>query len=212
MGYDPESFFSERFKKFGADDLRGPGDVSRSRRQNLRDYRKAWRVIRRGLTARFGKQLLEAPSVVEIGVGTGFYTERLARLGAAPLVGVDITDVLFAEIARKVPGAELHKLDVTSEALPGGPYRLMLMIDVTQHILDDEALARGLCEHIAPAVAPGGVFVFTTWDDPEARDSFYERSRPLTFYTGQPCFAGWDFSEPVPFRDKSLVMVHRPGG
>jgi 2-polyprenyl-3-methyl-5-hydroxy-6-metoxy-1,4-benzoquinol methylase len=209
--YDPGSYFRDRFSEYGADDLRGPGDASKSHRQNLREYRRAWRRLRRTVRDRYGRAVLEGASVLEIGVGNGYYTDRLVRAGADRVVGMDVTDVLFPEVARLVPAAELIQGDITETSPPGGPYRLILMIDVTQHIVDDAALRVGLCRHLAPALAPGGVFAFTTWDSATARSSHYERSRPLLFYRSLPCFEGWQWEEKVRFRDKWLVTVQRPG-
>jgi SAM-dependent methyltransferase len=200
--YDPKRYWDERFSQYGLD-IRGPGNRGLSERENLRMYDAAAGVFEE--VCRLEAVDFPSARVLEIGVGNGYYGELLSRYGVTRYLGVDITDVLFEELRRERPDFVLRRMDVSSEPLDG-EYDLVLMIDVTQHIVDDGRFAYAM-RNVRSALAPGGVFVVTSWLDPSAKDSYYEKSRGIDAYTR--AFDGLRIGQPVPFRDKFLFTIKK---
>ena len=198
--YDPARYWSERLGGFGFS-LRGVGNKRLTDAQNELDYRAA-AVVLLGLCRDAGVDFAGA-SVLDVGCGTGFYAEALRRMGVRSYLGVDITDVLFGPLRTKLPGFEFRRLDASREELDG-LFDLVVMIDVTQHITAEDGFSFAM-GNVRRHLAPGGVFVVTSWLDARARGSFYEVSRPMAAYLRE--FPGWQFSTPLPFRDKFIFTI-----
>ena len=99
--------------------------------------------------------------VLDIGCGTGFLLERLAERGFSG-VGVDLSPE-SVEIAQ----ARLHELGVADRlearagsayAPPDGPFDLVTITDVLEHLEDPRACLRAARDRLAP----GGVVVVST--------------------------------------------------
>lgn len=201
-GYRNEEYWTDRLARHGMG-LGGVGCDSLSQQDNSAMYEGA-RLQFLELCRREGVDFASA-RMLDIGCGTGFYADVFRRNGGRNYLGIDITDTLHAELQRRFEGFSFRKLDVTRRQLPG-EFDLIVMIDVTQHITQDESFAfamRNIHEHLAA----GGVFVVTSWLNGAARRSFFERSRPLSAY--QAAFPGLAFSEPLPFRDKFIFAIRK---
>ena len=206
MTYNPPEYWTERLGASGLD-LRGVGNCSLSHAMNQQLHEAAWNVLK----TEAEKHGIQWPNcrVLDIGCGTGFYGTHLAGMGVKDYTGIDITDVLFPTVRCLLPTTyRLIRCDATKDALPEGPFDVVLMIDVTQHIVDDAAFGRA-CEAIKNCLAPKGYLFVTSWLDAGARASEYERSRDLSAY--EKAFAGWTISKPVRFRDKWLLCIESPG-
>lgn len=198
--YIPVQYWHARLGHFGFD-LRGVGRIDLTPDENAAVYAEAWTVLKQAMGDVAGKRVLD------VGCGTGYFAERLHAEGIGDYVGVDITDVLHPGLQRRLPQAYLLKLDITKDPLPPTKFDVALMIDVTQHIIDDAGFKHALAE-IAGHVVPGGLLLVSSWLDPTARNSLYERSRGIEDY--KAAFPGWSFAEPVRFRDKSLLAIRVP--
>ena len=98
------------------------------------------------------------------------------------------------------------ELVATVEA-EAGPFSLALMIDVTQHIVDDAKFFATM-KVINDALLPGGTFIVTSWLDAGKRDSYYEKSRDIGYY--EKAFDGGSFSAPKSFADKFIFSIRKP--
>jgi len=102
-----------------------------------------------------------APRVLDVGCGTGFLLERLAARGFAG-VGVDLSPESVAIARRRLE--ELGAADrLTAEvgsayAPPAGPFHLITLTDVLEHLEDPRACLRALRAQLAP----GGLLVVST--------------------------------------------------
>ena len=202
-GYRAAAYWDARHGRFGFDQ-RGVGDLTRSDVQNRVEYEEA-RGVFLELCERDGVDLAGS-RVLEIGCGNGFYTETCFLQGCDDYTGVDITDRLFPELRERWPRALFRRRDVSREEL-GGDFDVILMIDVTQHIVDDNDFLFAM-GNIQRHLAPGGTVVLTSWlSEERARRTQYEVLRPLEAY--QRAFAGWTIAAPVRFRDKYLFSVSR---
>ncbi len=90
-------------------------------------------------------------SVLEVGCGRGTYTRLLAQ-SASKVVALDI-DEAFVSAARaatsSLPNVELRLADVTTERYEE-EFDGILMLDVLEHVSDDEGLLRALLRALRP--------------------------------------------------------------
>lgn len=196
--YDSERYWTDRHSQYGFD-KRGVGDKSLTTQANEEMYSEA-RSVFLELCKEFPRDL-EGQKVLDIGCGVGFYSDIMAEKKVASYTGLDITDVLFEKLNTRHPSFEYRKQDIT-EVILHEKYQTIVMIDVTQHITDDEKLSRALV-HVDQALEQGGVFVVTSWLDSNKRDAFYEKSRDLEFYTSR--LLGYELIKPREFRDKYIM-------
>lgn len=204
-GDQAAAFWSDRHAKFGADDLRGVGRESWSHEANAADYADA--VLRvQGHIDGLGLALGEA-RVLDLGCGVGTYAQMLRDAGVKNYVGVDIAATLLPELRRRFEGYRFEQHDLAQSA-PQGPFDLIVMIDVTQHLVAEGAFAAAM-SHVREALAPGGAFVVTSWLKGPERLSFFEAARPLAAYEEQFPSPEFSFGEREPFREKFLFAIRR---
>lgn len=200
-GYDAARYWSDRFARHG-DNLHSVGNEGLSTEANEAEYAEAGEVFRHlvaGLPA-------EPPitRVLEVGCGTGFYTELLTSLVPAPLVAVDITDTFFADLRRRLPDVTFLRHDVTV-GVPPGPFQLAVMIDVVQHIVEETKFAAAL-QHMAGSLAPGGHVIVGPFYPTGGRHLYYVRRWTLDHLKRA---LGAVEVEHVPFRGAMLATVRR---
>ncbi len=203
-GYDARKFWQQRLGTFGLDDLRGAGIMHYSHEKNKATYERAAKTFLNFCAAE-GVRFPDV-RVLEVGCGTGFYTDICAVQRVHTYVGVDVADVLFDQLCKRFPDYAFQQLDVASQELSGA-YDLIIMIDVTQHIVSPEAFMfamRNLRDHLAK----GGIIIMTSWLSERPRKVFYEVSRTLSTY--QKEFEGFVFGAPRPFRDKYIFSMRAP--
>lgn len=114
----------------------------------LRAERRADLIIR-------GGQLASGVQALEIGCGTGMFTERFARAGAR-LLAVDISgDLLRKALARKLP-VEVTFLEKRFEDCEvDGPFDAVIGSSILHHLDTDAAFAK-----ILALLKPGGMMSF----------------------------------------------------
>jgi SAM-dependent methyltransferase len=118
-------------------------------------------------------------SVLDLGCGAGLYTRRLARRGAARVVGLDISpkmlDYARAREAEERQGIE-YVLDDARNAGRLGTFDVVTGVYVLPYARTLEEL-RAMCQGASAALRPGGRFV-TVLVNPEARfarEDYYEK-------------------------------------
>jgi SAM-dependent methyltransferase len=142
----------------------------------------------------------------EIGPGNGYWLRWLRQRGVKDYTGFDVTNTLFPLLHREHPGAILVRHDVTGRPFEG-KFDVILIIDVTQHIVTEKKFRRAI-ENCRRATAAGGHVIVTSWLRPYQRYSSAEVMRPLESYTDQ--FVGWSLTGPIPFRDKYIMAFTKP--
>ena len=143
--------------------------------------------------------------VLEIGVGTGFYTHLLQALGTQSYTGVDITDVLFSNHAKDFPSYHFQKADITKDTL-SGIFNIIVMIDVMQHIVEREKLAFAMA-NLKQSLAPGGIFIVGPLARVTRKHLFYVHywSKEII----EEAFPGFEINEGIPFRDGVIVVIKK---
>lgn len=200
--YNPDQYWTTQLGHFGSD-LRGPGKGGLSEQENAELYRQGEQTLQmlmRKLDINWDGYF------AEIGPGNGYWLNWLTRCGVKNYAGFDITDRLFSLLREQWPHASLIQLDVTRSHLPT-QFDVVLMLDVSQHILDERAFRRAM-DHCADAVKPGGHFIVTSWLQPYRQVSSMEVVRSLKYYASH--FHRWKFVGPLVFRDKFVMAFTAP--
>jgi 2-polyprenyl-6-hydroxyphenyl methylase/3-demethylubiquinone-9 3-methyltransferase len=103
----------------------------------------------------------EPPRVLDVGCGTGFLLERLAERGFSG-VGIDLSPESVEHALRRLAeiGAAGRLTAEVGSAYepPAGPFDLIALTDVLEHLEDPRACLRALRERLAP----GGLLVVST--------------------------------------------------
>ena len=204
-GYDAARYWSDRFTRYRGS-LKGAGDEGLSEKENRRRYEEAARVFVE--FCRSEGVDLPAARVLEVGCGSGYYTELLANLGVSSYVGFDITDVLFPELRDRFPEFDFEQGDITADKV-AGTFDLIVLIDVIEHIVEDEKLSSAM-EHLKGALAPGGVLVLAPVTQRPTHHLFYVRLWSLEEVCER--FPGYVVGEPEPFRAGGIVAIRKPPG
>lgn len=201
-GYDAAKYWNDRFNKYGFA-LKGAGDEGLSETDNQQVYTQAATVF----TALCHQESLNFPAanVLEIGCGTGFYTQLLSDLGVKSYAGVDITDILFPQLRKRFPQFTFIKKDVTTDRLEG-QFDLIVMIDVIEHIVEETKLSFAL-ENIRNCLASDSLFIIAPITEVSKKHLFYVHSWCLEDI--KPKFAGCDFRELVPFRSGFILVIKK---
>ena len=167
-GYEAASYWNDRFSKYGYS-LQGAGDESVSVEENKKMYHEAASVFRSMLQ----DEQIDFPNinVLEIGVGAAFYTGQLQELGVTHYTGIDIADVLFEQHQQKFPQYRFIRQDVTKSPIEG-QYDLIIMIDVSQHIVKEDKI-KAAFDHIKHGLAPRGCFLIMPLADQSKKHHYY---------------------------------------
>lgn len=201
-GYDATRYWSDRFARYGTS-LKGVGDEGLSERHNQAMYEKAASAFL-DLCRHEGIDISGA-RVLEIGCGNGFYTGLLKGQGATHYLGLDITETLFPVLAERYPGFQFIRRDITVDTLEG-EFDLILMIDVIEHIVNEEKLAFAM-SNVQRCLADNGRSMVASVAAQGRHSLFYVR-----FWTVEDIkrrLSACMFGEPKPFRDGSLLIARK---
>lgn len=201
--YHPKKYWKKRHSAYGFD-LRGVGNCTLSHEENEQVYLRAKETFSNLCKAE--NIDFESAHTLEIGCGTGIFTQVLLESGGENIRAIDIADTLFTELRTKFPDVIFQKLDITEDRLEN-MYNLIVMIDVTQHIVEDLAFSFAM-KNVYSHLADGGIFIVTAWlTDEFTKRQFYEVQRPLSYYKKE--FPDCEFSSPVAFRDKYIFSIKK---
>jgi 2-polyprenyl-3-methyl-5-hydroxy-6-metoxy-1,4-benzoquinol methylase len=201
--YDAHKYWHNRFSKYGLS-LKGAGDEGLSEEENKKRYTEAAKVF----TDLCQRESIDFQSVrvLEIGCGTGFYTQLLHNLGVEDYVGVDITDVLFPELRKKIPQFRFVRKDFTLDKIEG-KFDLVIMIDVIEHIVKEANLSFAM-QNVKNCLSHNGVFIVSPIMDVSKKHLFYLRFWSLEDIKRR--FPGYIFRELVPFRGGHVLIIRKP--
>lgn len=201
--YDAARYWEDRLSKYGDSSLRGVGDEGKSEKDNIREYARDEKAFTE-FCNRFKVDFANA-SVLDIGCGSGFYTDILNRLGVRDYTGIDITDALFEKHKKSFPNYKFIKKDFTTEK-HDGQYDLIIMIEVLEHIVNDDKLSFAM-ENVKRCLKEGGVFIISSIWESGGRHMFYVRK--WTVDEIKTRFDGYEITELVPFRGSFMVGIKR---
>ena len=154
MTYRPREFWEQRLgEQF---DLRGTGETSMSAAYNDACYTLRREVLGRALAD--ARMEVRGRAVLDVGCGTGFWTEYYIGRGAV-YTGVDIAETSVQRLRERHPAATFLRSDIAEADLPG-TYDVVNVFDVLYHITDDAKFDAALAR-LALAVKPGGLLLVT---------------------------------------------------
>lgn len=109
-----------------------------------------WFAARREILATLISGLPRPQRILEVGCGTGANLEMLTRFGT--VTGLELDDGARAHAKATCPAAHIlpGALPDGLPALDEGPFDLVCMFDVLEHIEDDRAALAALARHVAP--------------------------------------------------------------
>ena len=153
--YDPAEYWSSRLS--GRFDLVGSGYAALGDRFNRRLYEARVRALENALKS-LNREFAGA-RVLEIGCGTGFYTEYCSRVGVRDYVGLDLTEVSVSRLRERYPGYRFLQADV---GLPirviDEDFDVVLAADVLFHIIDGRAFTTAI-DNAGRWLRPKGLFI-----------------------------------------------------
>jgi SAM-dependent methyltransferase len=202
--YNAKEYWFKRHSQFNYESLKGVGRIEQTEAQNTAWYRSAGIIFDHVFSQ---VDLKNDSRILEIGIGTGFYTKKIFQSGFKNYVGLDIVSNHFEHMKTIFPDTfKFYEHDVGVTHLGYGSVDCVVMIDVTQHIVNDEKLAFCL-RNISDSLVPGGCFIVTD-ELNNMHFSFYEKSRDLNFYRKHLREMNL-FIEPLQFRDKFIFSFKK---
>jgi len=121
-------------------------------------------------------------SVLDLACGEGFYSRLFRLRGAARVVGLDLSERMI-DLARATESE--HPLDIEYIVDDAQTFRTAERFDLVaaSYLLNysqTEEQLRAMCETIAEALRPGGIFV-TVNNNPSQSPGRFEATRPYGF-------------------------------
>jgi len=143
--FDPAAYYTQ-------------GYFSGGRADGYADYRGTEPVLRREFarTVDFIRRYRRAGRLLEVGCAYGFFLHEAKRYFTVS--GIELADDAAAHCRREGLPVETGTADAAERT--GGPFDVIVLLDVIEHLPDPHATIVTL----ARALAPGGVIVLTTGD------------------------------------------------
>jgi 2-polyprenyl-3-methyl-5-hydroxy-6-metoxy-1,4-benzoquinol methylase len=202
--YDANRYWHDRFEKYG-DSIKGPGNESLSEEENWKMYEEAKRVFLK--TCQDEAIQFSSSRICEIGLGVGFYTQILKDKGVKNYKGYDISDVLIPRMKKKFPEFHFEQKDISSELLKE-TYDVILLIDVIQHIVNDDKFEFTL-KNIASSLSDKGIFIIGPLEKKNTKQLYYVRSwtiKDVGRFFSQELFS---ISASITFRGSDLYVIRK---
>jgi len=200
--FNASAYWQDRLSKYGFS-LKGAGDEGLSEKDNKKMYEEASRTFM-NFCRKEGIDFKNS-NVLEIGVGSGFYTQLLSDSEVKSYVGIDITDVLFPNLKKRFPKFKFVKKDVTADKIDN-KFDFIIMIDVIEHIVEEAKLSFAM-ENVKDSIEEKGIFIVSPIRKTRKKILFHDKSWDITKF--KELFSGYIFSELIPFRNDSIVVIKK---
>lgn len=140
--YEPQEYWQKRLSKDFS--LGGVGFLGLGLQYNKWLYRGRLRALTKLLKASSIDP--RGKTVLDVGVGTGFYIDYWRRRGAKHVKGVDITEKSVSSLKLAYPQYEFVRADISARELPISHERfdIITAFDVLFHIVDEERFRQAL--------------------------------------------------------------------
>lgn len=153
-GFDYKSYWNRRLNaKFN---IEGVGYWGLGEMYNQYLYKSRMDILE-GVLHRFFESVRDA-KVLELGPGTGIFTEYFYRRGVAAYQAIDITEKSVFELKNRYPDYCFKQGDVCDGRLYEGKYDLIFAADVLLHITDEEQYKKAV-DNIAKHLEEHGLCI-----------------------------------------------------
>lgn len=163
-GYDPRSFWNERFCKYGH-----TGEVNAL----LYAYDQPQRISAIGKAlARANVPINADTKILDIGCGTGDLIASLMRHGKPEITGIDISDGVIGFARRRFVTnrkVNLHTIKVEEMNFPANSFDLVIGINILQHVIGEQAFSKTI-ENIVRVLRGGGYIVVMDFSPIEVKN------------------------------------------
>jgi SAM-dependent methyltransferase len=162
----------------------------------------------------YGIKITDSTNILEIGCGVGYWTEFLKSLGAKKYTGNDIADVSISKLRQMYPEYSFIHGDISEVQLFPNEYDLAIVIDVTQHITNDNKFIAAL-KNIWRSLKPDAHLLVTLWEPSKnvyiankLRLNRIEKPRGIGWYKKIISDEGKILTQ-VDFSDKYLLLIKK---
>jgi len=138
--YLPEEYWRNRFEEEFS--LRTVGNLSLGFWYNRWLYKARIRALKNLLKEE--KLDVKGKSVLEIGVGSGYYIDFWKSEGISSLAGLDITEKSVSTLKTKYPEYHFQQTDIAGNIDLDRKMDLITCMDVLYHLVDDNAFDRAI--------------------------------------------------------------------
>lgn len=211
FNYKPKTFWNELLTN--SFDLKGVGHYRMSNEENLKMYEEKKTILKTEMD-KAGIKINENTNIVEIGIGVGYWTDYFNSLGAKDYTGNDIAEISIINLQKKYPQYNFILGDISEVKLPENKFDLGVMIDVTQHITDDERFNSAM-DNLWRSLKSGAHLIITMWDPAKniylsnkLRLNRIEKPRGIDWY--QKIYGNAEVLTKVDFNDKYFVIFKKP--
>ncbi len=154
---NPQAYWEKRLANHF--DLEGAGFGSLGPNYNAIMYEARRRTLLQ--TIRVCGTQLKGQHVLEVGCGSGFYTELCQHEGVASYTGIDITEISVQNLSSSYPEFHFVRADISDDAVPiNDQFDIVLVADVLFHIVDANRF-RNAIEHISHLIKPKGYLILS---------------------------------------------------
>jgi SAM-dependent methyltransferase len=156
--FDPKAYWETRLAKNPG--LTGVGYAGLGNRYNEWLYKVRRRIFLREVGSLPGRW--EEAEVLDVGSGTGFYTQRWKEIGVRSITGSDLTDISISRLQQEFSGEKFIRLDIGASLaeLPTLRFNAISAFDVLFHITDDQRYETAI-SNVHTMLKPGGWFIFS---------------------------------------------------
>ena len=110
-----------------------------------------------------------SPSIIEIGCSSGFVLKLLRQsFPSSMIVGADYVGGPLQALASELPDLPLLQFDLTNCPLPDSSFDIVVLLNVLEHIQDDNKALR----HVSRILKPGGTAVIEVPAGPNLYDVY----------------------------------------
>ena len=112
---------------------------------------------------------MKTPCILEIGCSSGFMLKAMTHaLPDATIVGADVVRGPLYKLAQELPSVPLLRFDLVRCPLPSGSFDAVVLLNVLEHIRDDDAALT----QVYRILKPGGIAIIEVPAGPHLYDDY----------------------------------------
>ena len=166
--YNANKYWHDRFGRHGLS-FASVGDEGLSENENKRRYEINAALLLNILQDK--KINFQDTRVLDIGCGIGYYTNCFHNLGIKNYMGIDVTNIFFANLSKIFFNYKFIKKDITKDKITG-KYDIIIMINVIEHIVNKSKFLFAI-KNIKQCISDKGLLIITPVRKQSKKHLFY---------------------------------------